>query len=489
MKTNAILRIIIWSLVLVLLISILGAGLLYRNRRVSWEAPTETVIAMPQTEIPVLSEDDYPVTCDTEATVTADGLNVRSAPSSDSTAIAVVEKGDVVAINRGVEIGGQRWLGIYSPVDGWIKAEYVDSLEDVVFYSSEALRIEIDNSSSGTVTAAATEEVNVRSAPSEDATAIGLLQPGDTVTIGRQENVGGEPWAYLADSPVGSGWVMAKYLKSNTSKSANSADISLDATQIREISIEWAAGNITVQPADVDTIQVSESSVSDPKYAMVWKQSGDKLTIQFCDGVKLDFNFGINLNNVVSKDLMILVPMGWECDSLEIDAASATLDVKNLVIKEMDFDGASGTCVFENCVIDWLDLDTASGDIYFTGSLETLDCDAASASVIAVFDNVPSRIDMDSMSGDLDITLPSNAGFTVSMDGLSTDFFSDFGYSQNREGYYCGDGRCKITMDAMSGDLYLREYKEADAVPSAPTAPDAPTAPEAPAAPEAPTKP
>ena len=247
--------------------------------------------------------------------------------------------------------------------------------------------------------------------------------------------------------------------------------ISLDPRQIREIDIEWAAGNITIQPAEVDSIQISEAALSQPKYAMVWKQSGDKLTIRYSENIGLDFNFGITINDVVSKDLTILVPLGWACDSLEVDAASATLDVKNLAIREVDFDGASGVCTFENCVIDQLDLDTASGDIYFTGTLETLDCDAASASVIAVFDNVPSRIDMDSMSGDLDITLPSGAGFTVTMDALSSDFVSDFGYSQRNGSYYRGDGKCKISMDAMSGDVYLREYKKADAVSSAPTAP------------------
>ena len=247
--------------------------------------------------------------------------------------------------------------------------------------------------------------------------------------------------------------------------------ISLDPRQIREIGIEWAAGSITIQPAEVDSIQISEAAVSESKYAMVWKQSGDKLTIRYSENNGLDFHFGITINDVISKDLTILVPLGWECDSLEVDAASATLGVKNLTIREVDFDGASGVCTFENCVIDQLDLDTASGDIYFTGTLETLDCDAASASVIAVFDNVPSRIDMDSMSGDLDITLPSDAGYTVTMDALSSDFISDFSCSQRGDSYYYGNGKCQISMDAMSGDVYLREHKEADAVSAAPTAP------------------
>ncbi|MBQ8564106.1 MAG: DUF4097 family beta strand repeat protein, partial [Firmicutes bacterium] len=299
---------------------------------------------------------------------------------------------------------------------------------------------------------------------------VGLLEQNDTVIITRQETVSNETWAYI--TYPSSGWVKAEFLHIDDKPSSVSSEgISLDPRQIREIDIEWAAGNITIEPADVDTIQLSEAARSETTHAMVWKQNNDKLTIRFSENIGLDFNFGVTINDVISKDQNILVPMGWECDSLEVDAASTTLDVKNLIIQEVDFDGASGTCNFVNCVVDQLDLDTASGDIYFKGTLDTLDCDAASASVIAVLENVPSRIDMDSMSGDLDITLPANAGFTLNMDGLSTDFVSDFGYSQKKDGsFYRGNGACKITMDAMSGDLYLREYKEAAAAPTDSTA-------------------
>lgn len=382
MKTNAIIRIIIWSLVLILLISLLGVGLYRPGRRLAEATPAETMVPIPLTEPLAVYEETSPQQSEaTTATVTATAVNVRSAPNSDSRTVGMVEQNDSVIITRQENISGESWAYITQPCTGWIKAEF----------------LKIENS-----------------------------------------------------------------IPSITNKT-----ISLDPRQIQEIDIEWAAGSITVQSAQVDTIQVTESDPTDPKYTMVWKQHNDKLTIRYSENIGLNFNFGITLNDIVEKDLTILVPMGWECDSLEVDAASATLEVNNLVIREVDFDGASGVCNFENCVIDELDLDTASGDVHFSGSLEVLDCDAASASVIAVFDNVPSRIDMDSMSGDLDITLPSSAGFTVTMDALSSDFISDFGYSQRGDSYIRGDGKCKISMDAMSGDVYLREHKEAAAAPAA----------------------
>ena len=380
MKTNAIIRIVIWSLVIVLLASTLGGALFLRERRFHYDSTAETAVSSSLNEAPAV-----PVmegnTAMVEAVVTATAVNIRSAPNSDSTAVGMLEQYDAVFITRQENVDGVAWAYITHPTSGWVKTEYLS------------------------VTAVA--------------------------------------------------------------PTASDQGTSFDAGQIRDIKIEWVAGSITLMPADVDSIQVAESDPTEAKNAMVWKQSGDKLVIRFCENAKLDFHFGITINDVISKDLTVLVPMGWKCDSLEVAAASAALNVQNMVIDEVDFDGASGECRFENCVIDELDLDTASGDVYFTGSLTTLDCDAASASVTAVFDNIPGRIDMDSMSGDLDITLPTSAGFTVTMDALSSHFHSDFDYSHTSNGYSHGDGHCRITMDAMSGDLYIRESHSIPEIPAA----------------------
>jgi len=471
MKTNAITRIIIWSLVIVILIGMLFVGLYRPGRQLSSERPAATEPALILNEAPAMPVEDYPITCDETAVITSNALNVRQDPSTISPIVGMVEKGTVVSINRGVRNGDQFWLGIYAPVPGWINGEYVDSYENVVFYSSEELPSGTDIPSGRT--AIASNTLPVYSAPNTDSTTLQALDKGTAVTFSRQETINDMKWTYIT-SPT-TGWVPTDLLEEQAAAApADSvSDLTFDPKQIREIEIEWVAGTITIEPAAVDTIQVSESEPSKPKYAMVWKQTNDKLVIRFCEDAKLDFNFGITINDVISKDLTILVPMGWECDSLEVDAASASLEVYNLTVKEVDFDGASGICSFANCVIDELDVDTASGDIAFFGSLDVLDCDAASASVNAVFENVPRRIDMDSMSGDLDITLPSNAGFEVSLSALSSDFHSELDYFQKNGNHYRGDGYCKINMDAMSGDLYIRELKTAYAVPEVPAATEA----------------
>lgn len=230
---------------------------------------------------------------------------------------------------------------------------------------------------------------------------------------------------------------------------------SVSAAAVENISIEWVAGSVIIRPDDTDQITFSESDVSNDKDKMVWKLDGETLKIQYCKDSITFPSFGINVD--ISKDLVITVPRGWVCNTLEIDAASANIRVHELTINEVDFDGASGTCDFNDCIVDEIDLDTASGDVSFTGTLNTLDCDAASASCDIVVTNIPKRIDIDSASGDLDLTLPENCGFSCNLDSMSGNFTSDFPTTISNGNYTYGDGGCRINVSAMSGDVIIRK--------------------------------
>lgn len=293
------------------------------------------------------------------------------------------------------------------------------------------------------------------SAPHPEADALGTLEPGDKVTILRQESVADIPWALTAD-----GWILMASLEAETTASLprnlGGSGCSIDPGNIRKINIEWVVGDIYIAAVEgIDQIQISESPVEQDKYLMNVTEENGKLTIQFC---KDGFNgFGINLGKTLSKDLTICVPADWVCREIQLEVASANVTLEHMQIGNVDFDGASGTCDFVNCTVGDLDIDTASGDVTFFGSLTRLDFDAASASFNGNLTNCPAEIDMDGMSGDLELTLPGECGFTVTMDGLSSHFSSDFAYETSNGNYICGDGRCRISVDGMSSDVYIHK--------------------------------
>ena len=293
-------------------------------------------------------------------------------------------------------------------------------------------------------------QASVYTMPNTQSASVGALNVGDNVVIDRSEEVGGGSWIHIT-SPV-DGWVNAECLKLNGVNQTGSVGSAAPAA-IREIKIEWISGSVTVEPGDVQEITFLESGNGTDKYEMVWKQSGDELVIQYSKDSSIA-GFGLHFGDG-SKDLTVTVPRGWVCDSLELDTASTDLTVRNMIIREMEIDSASGTAKFENCTVSSLDVDTASGDVTFTGSLSELDFEAASASFTGVLENVPDKVKMDSMSGGLTLTLPEDAGFTISLDAMSSDFSSDFPTVKKNKSYVCGDGHCKIDVDAMSGDVSI----------------------------------
>lgn len=310
-------------------------------------------------------------------------------------------------------------------------------------------------------TRSAVDEVNVRTAPNTEATIIGMLQPGEIVTVENEIIVNEISWSHIS-SPM-DGWVQTQYISAETLVAPNviaeNADsLAFDADKVHSLDIEWVAGHIQILPAETDEILISEDAVSSKRDAMAWKLREGQLSIDFCEDDDRFFGFGIGDHTILEKDLTIYVPMDWECRSLEIDAAAASVEMEGLTIREVEFDGAHGACELRSCSVERMDIDTASGDIRFSGRLGTLECDAASADILAVMENIPSRIDVDTMSGDLDITLPADAGFSLKLDTMSETFDSEFTDITVRNGEYIrGDGSCRINVSAMSGDVMIRK--------------------------------
>ena len=325
---------------------------------------------------------------------------------------------------------------------------------DTVYHSTDVAASESPSGQSDTPIAERSVSVvlqtSVYTMPNGQSKTKGTLAVGDEVVIDRSEVINEENWVYITSPDTG--WIPAECVAQDTvSRTGSTGSASTEA--IREIKIEWISGSVTIEPGDVQEITFLESGNGTDKYEMVWKQSGDELVIQYSKDSSTA-GFGLHFGDG-SKDLTVTVPRGWVCDSLELDTASTDLTVRDMIIREMEIDSASGTAKFENCTVSSLDVDTASGDVTFSGSLNELDFEAASASFTGVLENVPNLIKMDSMSGDLTLTLPEGAGFTVSLDAMSSDFSSDFPTVKKNKSYVCGDGHCKIEVSAMSGDVSI----------------------------------
>ena len=135
------------------------------------------------------------------ATITGNGLNIRSGPGTGYDAVGSYNSGDVVNILAQFTYSGTTW-GCTNK--GWISMKYVNTGSTS---SNSTTSSEVSSGNSGTVTA---DGLRIRSAAGSDYTVVGSLNKGDSVTILSQQTVNGTTWGQIA-----LGWICMDYVKMN----------------------------------------------------------------------------------------------------------------------------------------------------------------------------------------------------------------------------------------------------------------------------------
>lgn len=232
---------------------------------------------------------------------------------------------------------------------------------------------------------------------------------------------------------------------------------SFRADEIRNLQIQWADGSVTVQAGDVEEIIISETGATSDDTRMVFKRDGDTLKIQYGTQRKFLF-FSISGYTAVSnKQLTVTVPIGWSAEEVRFELASADIKCTGISAEEIRLDTVSGDSRLTDCTVKRLTVENVSGNLDYAGSAEQIDCDMVSGNCTAILTAAPRSAELDSVSGDLSLTLPKGCGFTVEIDSVSGRFSSALPTISERGRYVYGDGSCKITADTVSGNIILSE--------------------------------
>ena len=247
---------------------------------------------------------------------------------------------------------------------------------------------------------------------------------------------------------------------------------SVNADEVQKLDIEWVSGSITIQTGDTDEITFSETNGMDEDDKMVWKQSGNELSIQFCKP-KLFFGFNLGFQTKHSKDLVVTIPSDWQAWEINIDSVSANINIDDLTTERFYLTNVSGRCTMTNCTTTDVEVETVSGRIDYVGSLLTLNLDSVSADCKLELSAGARDINMGSVSGNLTLYLPETQGFTASIDGVSGGINTDFATTVSNGKHVFGDGSCHIEGDCVSGDIIIRKAapshtEDKDTVPAVP---------------------
>ena len=212
---------------------------------------------------------------------------------------------------------------------------------------------------------------------------------------------------------------------------------SFEGEKIKKVKIEWVAGSIEVSRGDHVSFEVNEADDLSAAQRMTYKLEGTTLIIQEYSESWSFSGFNLSaLKDYVSKDIRLVIPDGL--DELEIETVSANVQLgAGIVVDELDIQGVSAG-------IDALEL-----------SAEEISFQTVSGNMTISLAKAANKIETETVSGELTIYIKDGIGFTAECTSISGDINCDMSVTNRGEKMIAGDGKMKIEMESVSGDMNI----------------------------------
>ena len=171
------------------------------------------------------AEDNTQQTLPTEteiSTTVGVPLNVRSEPTLNAPAIAMLETGTQIQILRTQSVDGIIWAYVSADTlteNGWVMATYLNTVEGETLptVSADVTHGSPSNASGNTVTVTTKGAVDLYASPTVQGRVVFQLEDGSPVTILRIASIGQQSWAYVQsvdlDRP---GWILVDSLNTES---------------------------------------------------------------------------------------------------------------------------------------------------------------------------------------------------------------------------------------------------------------------------------
>ena len=206
---------------------------------------------------------------------------------------------------------------------------------------------------------------------------------------------------------------------------------SLPVDGIREIEIEWIAGEVEIECYDGSEIVFSETSAEQlsERQTMRYLVKDGELEIRCCESKTVQ---------LPEKTLTVQIPASLIADELEADVVSASLTARGVQAREIKLESVSGNICADGLTAEKLQIDTVSG------IAEILRCDVAR------------KLKIDTVSGNAAMQLAASATcFTLKFDTVSGSVHCDVPVTTSRKSMVYGDGSLEIEMESVSGSFKI----------------------------------
>lgn len=224
--------------------------------------------------------------------------------------------------------------------------------------------------------------------------------------------------------------------------------------EFQSIKVNWTNGKINIEAYDGEDTVISETEVAEKENKLRWRVEDGVLKIQ---QMAAGMRFG--LKKTPKKTLTVKIPsnVAEGLKAVTSDSVSAEVTITGISASDkIEIDTVSGGANLKNIRTEKLDIDTVSGSIKAAGEFTELESDSVSGDVTVSSATPLKKLDCDSTSGNIRLTIPKNSGFTLKADTVSGDIscgLPTVSESNNRR--VCGDGSADFETDTVSGDLII----------------------------------
>lgn len=224
--------------------------------------------------------------------------------------------------------------------------------------------------------------------------------------------------------------------------------------EFQSIKVNWTNGKINIESYDGEDTVISETEVAEKENKLRWRVEDGVLKIQ---QMAAGMRFG--LKKTPKKTLTVKIPSSAaeKLKFVNTDSVSAEVNIIGVAASgKIEIDTVSGSAELKNIKTARLDIDTVSGEVNAEGEISELESDSVSGN-ITVSSAIPlEKLDCDSTSGNIGLTIPKNSGFTLKADTVSGDISCGLPtVSESKNRRVCGDGSADFETDTVSGDLII----------------------------------
>ncbi len=280
---------------------------------------------------------------------------------------------------------------------------------------------------------------------------------------------------------------------------------SIDGADIRNLTVDWTAGEVTVIPSEGNKIELVEYARRELKEEekLVYAAKGNSLSVNYCERhiqhmpakkleifipKKLTTEFKDFILEGVSAELIVsditadlfraetvsgeVQLTGIKAEEMELESTSGSMRIKDsgapvitistvsgsiiaksVTAEEVTAESTSGEISFDEVQLKKLEADTQSGEITFVGSFEKLTADSASGEINITEQTAPQAFDIKTISGEVSVKMPAVDGLSLYNNTISGSFHSEIPVRSANE------SEASFRIETTSGSIKIKELK------------------------------